>query len=93
MKTLFISLLFVITIQLSAQYHYDMSEYKTTEMSLYNERDTWLPAVVLVGTFVTVQSVGGNVNVNQRAVMAFTGMATSVISYYIVKRIRKRIRR
>lgn len=91
MKKLLTLALILISMGVSAQYHkkpikresYSInnplpnSEWKTPQL--------YIPASILVGTFVYVETA--NVDIETRNMIAITGMLTSVTSYLILKKI------
>ena len=84
MKTIKILLIVCLMSTLSANAqmvkHYK-SSHKNTEICMY------IPAVILVSTFAVNQSLGTNVSYADRSMIAVTGMASAVASYYIIKNI------
>ena len=48
----------------------------------------YVPAIILGGTFLTVQSLGYSVSQDKRFTVAITGMVTACISYYVVREIK-----
>lgn len=88
MKHLLLLLSLFLMVNLTAQVDTTYSIFKSE-----NFKTSLVPVTILVGTFTIIEFHGQNMTNKQCSMVAATGMATSIATCFIIKKIRKRIKR
>lgn len=60
-------------------------------VNIYGQKpdlQTIIPTSIIVGTFLIVETQGNYMTDKQRALTAYTGMATSAISFFVIRKIK-----
>ena len=88
MKTILSILLLTLTISLSAQIDTTYSIFKSE-----NFKTSVAPSVILGSTFAIVEFHGQNMTDKQCCMVAATGIITSVTCHFVIKSIRKKLKK
>lgn len=84
MKLLITLSLMTMSLSVMAQPSYCFKQYYEN----IDHEPAYVPAIILGGTFLTVQSLGYSTSQDKRFTVAITGMVTACISYYVVREIK-----
>ena len=85
-KTMLIIGIAIIALNVNAQYS---NQYKYEPPKGWKSAELYLPATILLSTFSINSKYGEQMSNSQRQSIAATGMATSVLTHFVFRKIRE----